>query len=171
MIDATVVQDKDAISFESAKLVDIYNAAQSHYTMDKDVNHNVKFVIDDETKKVKVFGNIETITLATYSAFDILSSGIEKTEIIIQAQENKYERITEVQILGGANKLVSEMIGLYKLNSDNTIEALINDKEDILLKISKINAYFNIMGAKLTIDSFGADDSNLITFRIPFNKI
>lgn len=171
MIDATVIQDKGTVLFESSKLADIYNAAQSHYTMDKDVNHNVKFIIDDDTKKVKVFGNIETITIAMYSAFDILSTGIEKTEIIIQAQENNYERIVEVQILGSANKLVSEMIGMYKLNSENTIEALKNDKDDILLKISKINAYFNIMGAKLTVDSLGVEDGNLITFRIPFNKV
>jgi len=169
MIDATVKTEQNGNLFEFVKFGNAFDQAKSLFLLDPEVNHNIEFDLDEGSRKVEVFAHRETLTQGLFAAFDILAPGESQTKIQIYAQENHFEKVTEVQILGSKNEVVSNLIDYYRHNTKNIIEALKHDKHDIVLKIAKTNSYFNIMGAHLTVDTLG-EEGNLITFNLPFNR-
>ncbi len=170
MIDATVQTKQNSNLYEFIKFGQAFDEAKSLFLLDPEVNHNVEFELDENSRTIQLFVNHETLTQGLFAAFDVLTSGEYYTKIQIYAQENHFEKVTEIQILCSQNDLVSKFIDYYRQNSNHIIESLKHDRYDIMLKIAKTNSYFNIMGANLTVDTLG-QEGNLITFHIPFNRV
>jgi PAS domain S-box-containing protein len=98
-----------------------------------------------------------------------LTQGMDKCNLQLGATSNDSEGATEIQILTDANPLVSEMIELYKNNSTNLIEALKLDKKDIILHFATASSCFKMMSGTMTVDSFGANEGNLVQISLPKN--
>lgn len=99
-----------------------------------------------------------------------LSEHVEKIDITMNIQDNPYEGATEIQILSGANPVVAELIEIYKKNSNNLIDSLKFDKNDVLLHLGIASSMFRMMNGNMSVETFGPEDGNLIQITMPTNK-
>jgi len=99
-----------------------------------------------------------------------LSEGLEKSELQIEIEVNDYEKVLTLQILAQPNPLVHDMIELYKQYSNNLIEALKFDKNEIVFKLAKAASKIRIINGSYSLDSFGRNDLNIAIISLPLQR-
>jgi len=124
----------------------------------------------EESADVKVVANADLLEAALYEVFEGLRQGSDNVEITISATENPYEGATELQIMTNANPLVTDLIEVYKKNSNNLIEALKFDVNDIILHLSIATSNIRMMNGTMTVETFGADEGNIVQITLPLSK-
>lgn len=131
----------------------------------------VNFDIPPESMQARMYADKATLAKVLIDSILALTSGEDGCTITVNAQENTYEGATEIQILSDSNPLVSEMIELFKYNSDNLIDALKVDKKDVLLRLASIQSNVRRMNGSMSAESLGSEDGNLIIINMPMNKV
>lgn len=153
------------ISFDSINLSKIF------YGLSKNLKDNIILQYNQEL--------VNSITLQTsenylqrslYEVILSLSDGLERSEIQIEIESNEFEKALIIQILSQPNETVYEMIELYKHYSNNLIEALKFDKNEIVFKFAKAASKIRIINGSFTLESFGKNDQNLAVITLPIQR-
>ena len=163
--------DKEG-SFESMRNVlladTVYDAKNNMMSQVEDGRElEVTFL---EGKDTQAIADKKHLTEALQLIFTALTETKEKSVLQINAVENKYEGALEIQVLSESNSLVAEMIDVYKKESSNLIEAIKNDKNDIILNFARASSSFKMLNGSMTVDTFGAQDGNLVQISMPLTK-
>lgn len=163
--------DKEG-SFESMRNVlladTVYDAKNNMMSQVEDGRElEVTFL---EGKDTQAIADKKHLTEALQLIFTALTETKEKSVLQINAVENKYEGALEIQVLSEGNSLVAEMIDVYKKESSNLIEAIKNDKNDIILNFARASSSFKMLNGSMTVDTFGAQDGNLVQISMPLTK-
>ncbi len=179
----TYVTDID----EAAKLneVDSSNLIIHNIQLGKIINNSIDNFKKLETTKLietefnfendnivsNILGTKEEVGLLIDDSISLLSEGVDKISYDINVEVNPYEGAVELQILSSGNKTVFELINTYKSNNDNIIDILKFDKNDVILKLHKINSTMRLLRGSFKVESFGEKDGNLISIIFKSNKI
>ncbi len=131
---------------------------------------NVIIQILEDSEDITVLGDYNLILESLKSAILALTEGIETSDVSVIANSNPYEEAAEIQILTGPNKFVAEMIEVYKKNTSNIIESLKIDKNDVMLNLALANSKLHILNGTMSVETFGAEEGNLIQINLPVNK-
>ncbi len=123
-----------------------------------------------EGKESHVIAERKIISDSFEMIFTAMTENSEKSKLQINAIDNSFEGAMEIQILSGPNELVSDMIEIYKQNSSNLIDAVKKDKHDIILNFARAASTFRMMNGSMTVDTFGAEDGNLVQISMPLTK-
>jgi len=91
-------------------------------------------------------------------------------DLQININDNPFEGATEVQILSSANEEVTDLVELYRKNTNNLIDMLKYDKNDVLLSLAISASMFRMMNGTMTVDTFGKEEGNLVQITLPLNK-
>ncbi len=126
--------------------------------------------ITEESKKSTTVGDRNLLGRAFVQVFTALARGVDNCEIQVSATENPHEGATEIQLLTNSNSIVSDMIGVYKNNKYNLIEALRDDKNDIILSLAKAASNIRLMNGTMQVETFGPDEGNVVQITMPLNK-
>jgi PAS domain S-box-containing protein len=130
----------------------------------------INISINEEGKNSTVVGDYKLLTHAFTHVFLALGEGVELTDIQITGMENTHEGATEIQVITSGNILVSDIIEVYKANKYNLIEALKNDKNDVLLRFAKAASLFRLMNGTMALETLGHEDGNVVQITLPINK-
>lgn len=143
----------------TAKLVDV---------LPKEKSIHVSLL--DEYVIPKVIADKKLLLSAFVQVFQAISEGNLNTDIQIAATENPFEGATEIQMMTNANPAVAEMIAIYKDNTNSIIEILEKDNKDILLNLAIGASIIRMMNGTMTVETFGADEGNIVQITLPMNK-
>ncbi len=132
--------------------------------------NKINIVVNDEGKSATVVGDGNLLAQAFAHVFLALSEGNENSEIQVTGIENTHEGATEIQVVTGGNALVSDIIEVYKANKYKLIEALKDDRNDVMLRFAKAASLFRLMNGTMTLETFGHDDGNVVQITLPINK-
>ncbi len=126
--------------------------------------------LDEGEFPAKVIVDSNYIDKAMQKILYAITQGVEKSDLQIAATENTYEGATEIQMMTDGNALVSEMIGIYKANTNNIIPNLNRDKNDILLNLAIASSVIKMMNGTMSVETFGPTEGNVIQITLPINK-
>jgi len=153
------------ISFDSIKLSKVF------YDLRHNLKENITFKYDTElAKKITLQTSESYFERSLYETMLALSEGLEKSELQIEIEVNDYEKVLTLQILAQPNPLVHDMIELYKQYSNNLIEALKFDKNEIVFKLAKAASKIRIINGSYSLDSFGRNDLNIAIISLPLQR-
>ncbi len=161
----------NSISFDNLSLKNIIGKVSKSLFDDvalKMDSSNLK--LSDSTNFAHVIGDENTIVEVLSDALKILSSGQDNIRIEINTEINSYEGAVEIQILSTANPIVHNMIEIYMNERSNIIKALRKDQNDILMMLVRITSNMRMLSGSFKVDSFGADEGNLISLVFKSNK-
>lgn len=130
----------------------------------------VNIMVNDEGRNSTIVGDSKLLTQAFTHVFIALSEGMDSSDIHVTGVENTHEGATEIQIITGGNILVSDIIEVYKANKYKLIEALKEDKNDVMLRFAKAASLFRLMNGTMTLETFGHEDGNVVQITLPINK-
>lgn len=159
-------RDLRTISFDK-----IFNELVEDFQKNLDKETKVNIVPMDGQISGKVLADANLLKTALLETFTALIQGTDNIEIQVGAIENPYEGATEIQIVTTANPLVTEMINIYKQNTNNLIEALKFDKNDVIFHLAIAGSNIRMMGGSWTLDTFGPEEGNVIQITMPLTKI
>lgn len=160
-----VVRDFDIVP---VSIANIFN--KSIQSVNDEFKLKSEFNVSEEINLANILADSNTISQIFDDAFITLATNNNAVNFDVNIEINPYEGATEIQILTTGNKLVSEMIELYNKNSTNIIEALKFDKEDLLVRMTRMNSSIRLLRGSFKIETFGADDGNLISMIFKSNK-
>jgi PAS domain S-box-containing protein len=129
-----------------------------------------EFNVENANISAMVIGDNAYIKSIIDDSISLMTEGNDNITFDINAEANPYEGAVELQILSSGNKTVFELIDIYKKNSENIIEALKYDKNDVLLKLHKISSTLRLLRGSFKIDTFGEKEGNLISIIFKSNK-
>ncbi len=153
------------ISFDSIKLTKVF------YDLRHNLKENITFKYDTElAKKITLQTSESYFERSLYETMLALSEGLETSELQIEIEVNDYEKVLTLQILAQPNPLVHDMIELYKQYSNNLIEALKFDKNEIVFKLAKAASKIRIINGSYSLDSFGKNDLNIAIISLPLQR-
>ncbi len=130
---------------------------------------SISFMDEGETS-AKVIVDEILLNKAMRNIYLGVSQGLDKMSMQVAATENPYEGATEIQLMTDPNPLVAEMIALYKEHSNNILGNLHKDKNDVLLSLSIAASIVKMMNGTMTVETFGADDGNVVQITLPTYK-
>lgn len=133
------------------------------------VGDNIQIEISEESRNAMVIGDQLFIAEVFFDLYKALSVDMDKTEILINSQENPYEGATEIQLLSSANPLVAEKIELFKQYKSNLIDSLKFDSDDIILNFATAMSNLRMINGVMTLETLG-EDGNLVQIILPSNK-
>ena len=125
----------------------------------------------DEGSPAKVISDFGLLQTALVEVFAALTGCKDETQIQISASENPYEGATEVQILTDANPAVTELVDVYRKHTNNLVDALSLDSDDVLLHFATAASCFRMLNGTMTVETFGADEGNIVQITLPLNKV
>lgn len=102
--------------------------------------------------------------------FLALSGGMKSTELFIAVRANSYEKVAEVEILSSPDANVAQLIQLFKQESSNLIEALPQDKNDVMYNLGLASSSLRRLGGSLMIDSLGEGEQNVAMITVPLAR-
>lgn len=124
----------------------------------------------EDSQDITVLGDYSLVLDSLKNVLLALSEGVEKIVLDVNASANPHEGAAELQILSGPNKLVSEMIELYKKHSADIIGSLKQDKNDVMLNLAMAKSKLQTISGTMSVESFGAEEGNLVQISMPINK-
>lgn len=161
---AAETKDLTTIHFEN-----IIQASSDDFRMHSSCQLSIEMM--DESNNANVVADFELLRKSFTEVLKALCAGAEKIDLQVSATENPYEGATEVQMMTNANPLVADLINIYKNNSNNLIDALKDDKEDVLLHFSIAASDLRMLNGTMTIETFGGDEGNIVQITLPLNKV
>lgn len=169
IVDATVATDvNSSYVLETSQLKQSFGMASAKLKAENPTDFEYK--LEDGALDCVMLTDTKTFADSLEQIFKAYATGLDKVIFTVNAQENKYEGVTEIQILGSGNPDVEEMIGIYKDNTSNLIDALAFDKQDILLNLASAASSIRRMNGTMTVETFGGDEGNLVMISMPLNK-
>lgn len=167
IIDATLATDSEKSTvLETIRLESPFNKAKSELEK-KFPEIKFDYTFENGSLESAMIADNEVLADTLIRIFKAFSSGMDNAQFMIQAQENTYEGVTEIQIMGPGNALVAEMIEIYKYNNTKLVEALNMDKSDIILELASAASNIRRMNGTITVESFGGIEGNLAMLYIP----
>ncbi len=134
-------------------------------------NRKVQIQMMEEGTSAKVISDFGLLQTALVEVFAALSGCKDETQIQISASENPYEGATEVQILTDANPAVTDLIDVYRKHTNNLVDALSLDSDDVLLHFATAASCFRMLNGTMTVETFGAEEGNIVQITLPLNKV
>ncbi|MFW6232840.1 MAG: CHASE domain-containing protein, partial [Bacteroidota bacterium] len=168
IVDAALAEEETQTVLQTVRVGILFEDFEKEYN--KDRSENIHFVIDEESSKSTLLADRDILQDIMVEIFDAMIMDNVGAEITVQAQENPYEGATEIQILTPGDTLVEDMIKLYKNSRGNLIEALKDDKKDILLRLATAASNVRRLNGSLSVDSFGPEEGNVVMLTLPRNK-
>lgn len=171
-LDMTAATDKGLITIDisTVKLKETFDNVKFKMTsLDSTGEVNLEYI--EETPGAKFQGDRNLINETLLTIFQTFSTKNSSTNITIQVTENTYEKATEVQILASENAIVEEMIGVYKNSKSDILEALVDDKEDVLLNLATIESNVRRLNGSVQFETFGGEEGNVVIMTLPISAI
>lgn len=117
-----------------------------------------------------VIADIESLSKLLKDVFTVLGKGNSIMSYEINVEVNNYEGAVELQILSSGNELVHKMIGVYAENSNNIVEAMKYDQENIMIAITSMASTMRLLRGSFKADTFGPKEGNLISIVFKSHK-
>ncbi len=168
---AETMEEGETTDLATIKLSDLINNTKNEISEQTKNNGMISIEMTEESQAPTAVADKSMLSEALTEICFALSTGTKECNIQINTQSNSYESAAEIQILSSPNPLVSEMIETYKNNITNIIEALEFDKEDIIYRFARATANIRMMNGTMKVESFGADEGNIVMITLPMNKI
>ncbi len=167
---ATVSGDGEGVEISTIKFADTVRATEK--IVKESLNESQHFIIEmsEESKTATLVADPRILSDTLTEVYTVLISQMDNCTIQINAQENPYEGATEIQLFATGNKTVEDMIEVFKKRKNNLIEALEEDKEDILLRLATVASNVRRMNGTLTVETFGSEEGNIIMITLPLQK-
>jgi PAS domain S-box-containing protein len=170
MVDVAIGDKHDANSISTIRLDKILKDSVKIALEEMPEDSKMSAGMMDEGEIPRVVADENLLTKAFAKIFQAVAEGSKDTEIQIAATENPHEGATEVQMMTNANPLVAEMIGIYKPNMNNIVEALDKDKRDVLLNFAIGASIIRMLNGTMTVETFGPEEGNIVQITLPLNK-
>ncbi len=108
----------------------------------------------------------ELMTTALHHLMGALCEGSAETMIQCAVEENPVEHVLEVQILASANAKVERMIRHFNASTNNLIDELEHDEDNIMFRLGVAASQFRRMNCNISIGSIG-EEGNVVMITIP----
>jgi len=158
-----VAQDELNAQVHTAQLGVVLHTAQSLY---QSSNGTCSFIERSIAGDALLSVDSQTTAQALAHLFAALTSGVHHGSIEVTTIVNSQEHVIELQILAPYVRQVAEMIMHYNRHQQQIIDALANDKDDILFRLGMVATQIRRMGGTVSVETLGEDGGNvaLITF-------
>lgn len=163
--DASKASDIDTSKFQldtlnlGKKLNKCIEICKNDDVIDKNSDINISDTIADAS----VIADNDSLDILLRDVFVVMGKGEIKVNYEINVEVNPYEGAVELQILSSGNELVHNMINIYAANSENIVDAMKYDKDDILISITRMASTMRLLRGSFKVDSFGPKEGNLIS--------
>jgi PAS domain S-box-containing protein len=124
-----------------------------------------------ELSSIALFTDKKVLSRALGHLCNSLVAGNANSEIMINARENKYEKVIEIEMLASYSADNAALIEVYKAHSNNLIEHLKQDQHDILFNLGISTSLLKQLSGTLLVESLGEKDGNVAQITIPLVAI
>ncbi|MBL7999581.1 MAG: CHASE domain-containing protein [Candidatus Kapabacteria bacterium] len=166
-----VAQDRDGTSadIKAFSIHDGIRSATDQLANEFAKGQNIRVIKEDIHPNLMIKGDSSLLSAALGRIFAVMSEGMSASIITINAEENTYESVVEIQILSMQNDLVAEMIKKYNVCSRNLIDSLHEDKENIMFRLGVASSQLRRISATMSVETLGSD-GNVALITIPMAK-
>jgi PAS domain S-box-containing protein len=156
--------DTSFINYNNINLSEIFNNVKKLDEFEnKSVTFNTNINYEENDSIINLLADYNTVYEIISDSVSLLSVGNSSINYDINVEINQQEGAVEIQIMTNSNNAVHELIELYKQNSNNIINILKYDIEDVLFRINKISSSMRLLRGSFKIESFGENDGNLVS--------
>lgn len=127
---------------------------------------HLKIHFDEGAQNITVVSDRDQLRSAFEKLFYSLMNGVESIELNVQISESTSEGIAEMQILSTFVEQVAKMITLHNEYSNNLIEALRFDVDDILLDLALFASMIRMLNGQVKFETLGLE-GNLVSLILP----
>ncbi len=159
-------KDLDVIPLETFKQ-DIFDKAKNEIGNIGEVN----IELYNQGDLSSIFADKTLIENALLLICKSLAEFKDKVDLHINITDNPREGASEIQILSSPNETVTDLVEVFKKYSNNLIDSLQFDKNDVLLSLSIAASMLRMMNGTMTVDTFGKEEGNLVQITLPGNKL
>lgn len=165
-VDVALQGTNTEVNLEIVNLRTLFNEVEEQLKGNK-----IQLVLPEANLDYNIQVSHKHLTRSLFEIISALTEGIEKEATVnIEIEINDYEGVVIFQILTEPNPVVSELITIYKEATENIIDALKYDKNEILFRFAKAASKIRIMNGQVTFDTFGLEDQNLSTITLPIKR-
>jgi len=165
-VDVALQGTNTEVNLEIVNLKHIFDEVEEQLKGNK-----IRLILPETNLDYNIQVSHKHLIRSLYEIISALTEGIEKeAEVNIEIEINDYEGVVIFQILTEPNPVVSELITIYKQATENIIDALKYDKDEIIFRFAKAASKIRIMNGQVTFDTFGLDDQNLSTITLPLKR-
>lgn len=165
-VDVALQGTNTEVNLEIVNLKHIFDEVEEQLKGNK-----IRLILPETNLDYNIQVSHKHLIRSLYEIISALTEGIEKeAEVNIEIEINDYEGVVIFQILTEPNPFVSELITIYKQATENIIDALKYDKDEIIFRFAKAASKIRIMNGQVTFDTFGLDDQNLSTITLPLKR-
>ncbi len=159
-----VAHDELNSSNHTATLETILRQAQNRYRTNEGICSFIERSIEANALLA-----VEEHTTAESLAhlFTALSCGVKNGAIEITTIVNSQEQVLELQVLAPYAKQVADMIVHYNRNQRKLIEALADDRNDILFRLGLVTTQIRRVGGTVSVETLGEDGGNVALITLP----
>ncbi len=175
----SVVTDIIDVADES----DVKTIAHSEKSRISEVVKDVQeyFVANENGRLISIKSEIETLDISIiadkYSIIECLVEACKalapkegNLQIQLTARANPFEKVAEIEILAPYDKNIKKMIDIYKQHSNNLVEALVHDSNDVLFHIGLALSATRQLNGTMMIDSLGEGSENVCMLTLPLSQ-
>lgn len=123
-----------------------------------------------ESKGMMVLGEESTFVGCLFEICKALAPNEGQSVMQIFARANTHEKVAEIELMAPYNAVVTRLIAVYKRESNNLVEALVHDQNDVLFHIGLAISSVRRLNGTITIDSLGEGSENVCLLTIPLAK-
>lgn len=123
-----------------------------------------------ESKGIMVLGEEATFVGCLFEICKALAPNEGQSVMQIFARANTHEKVAEIELMAPHNAVVTRLIAIYKRESNNLVEALVHDQNDVLFHIGLAISSVRRLNGTITIDSLGEGSENVCLLTIPLAK-
>jgi PAS domain S-box-containing protein len=174
------VSDIDEISYGSdnpiikelnnLKFSEILISAKDELVAISQGEQQINLSIDDEGDSARIVADFNQIKNSFIELLKAFSAESDKIDIMVAVTKNIYEGALEIQVMSSPNPIVTDIINIYKQNSNNLIDALKSDKKDILFHFAIAASNFRMLNGNMILDTLGEEEGNIVQITLPLTK-
>jgi PAS domain S-box-containing protein len=164
---------KDESSFQKLKNADLSQLInEAHYQLIEDYPSKKAIIVecDEQVYEIVIASDLSQLLLALEGILYSLSEPDNEPVLHIYAYEDEMANAVEIQVTTEANPYVSEMIELYKKNTNSLVEVIQNDKNDIILQFALASSRIRMLNGTIIIDTLGTNEGIVVQIDLPLNK-
>lgn len=171
IVDITIATDgENTLDMSTVSFKDVFDKVNYKSSLTGELE-DIKIELVEENGSAHFIGDKNVMNETLLFMYKALAEGNNSTTTIqVNASDNPYEGAMEIQMLGSENSKLEKMIHIYKAEKDNIIDALENDEDDILLKLSIIESNIRRLNGSFSVETFGGEEGNIFMVTLPMNQ-